>query len=377
MVLVVLPRLFARCLALEGLSLSEVVSISWDPHPREPVEGGIRATSVLELAAHLRGKRGLDSGAESFVELSCLRLGCRGVRSAFLAHTRQSLVSLPLSALVPEPRSGVRREAAASPGCGVACVVCFYGGSVSPFAGVEAGARLASKARGLRVPLLAASGSGLVAVVVTLHGGYSLAVPSSCGRRWSGLGQTRASGGSRFSVLSVPWSHSWVPARDGTGVCCFPTWRCVRGSGVVLLVGPRPCRGLRWPCLRYDEHCFRFVPDSVGFCGSRVWDAEGFGVLSWCRPDSPLSHCLSLRWFWSHVVVSGVRPQLGQAAVLRVLCVSVAALSRPSWGCAEHCFRFVPNFVGFCGSRVCATTMIARNRTKSPDPKRQSFRFAQ
>ncbi|MQL75495.1 hypothetical protein Taro_007861 [Colocasia esculenta] len=30
----------------------EVVSVSWDPHPREPVEGGIRAMSVLELAAH-------------------------------------------------------------------------------------------------------------------------------------------------------------------------------------------------------------------------------------------------------------------------------------------------------------------------------------
>ncbi|MQM19450.1 hypothetical protein Taro_052455 [Colocasia esculenta] len=64
----------------------------------------------------------------------------------------------------------------------------------------------------------------------------------------------------------------------------------------------------------------------------RVWDAEGFGVLSRRRPDSPLSHCLSLRWFRSHVVVSGVRPQLGQAALLRVLCVSVAALSHPCAG---------------------------------------------
>ncbi|MQL89029.1 hypothetical protein Taro_021601 [Colocasia esculenta] len=57
------------------------------------------------------------------------------------------------------------------------------------------------------------------------------AVPSFRGRRWSGLGQTRASGGSRFDVLSVLWSYSWVPARDGTGVCSFPTWRCVRGLG--------------------------------------------------------------------------------------------------------------------------------------------------
>ncbi|MQM07066.1 hypothetical protein Taro_039901 [Colocasia esculenta] len=37
-VLIVLPRMFARCLALEGLSHSEVVSIAWDPHPQEPVE---------------------------------------------------------------------------------------------------------------------------------------------------------------------------------------------------------------------------------------------------------------------------------------------------------------------------------------------------
>ncbi|MQL68647.1 hypothetical protein Taro_000919 [Colocasia esculenta] len=44
--------LFARCSALEGLSHLEVVSVPWDPHPREPVEGVLRATSVLELAAH-------------------------------------------------------------------------------------------------------------------------------------------------------------------------------------------------------------------------------------------------------------------------------------------------------------------------------------
>ncbi|MQM23061.1 hypothetical protein Taro_056122, partial [Colocasia esculenta] len=149
---------------------------------------------------------------------------------------------------------------------------------------------------------------------------------------------------------------------------------------------------------------------------ARVWDAEGFGVLSWRILDSTLSHCLSLCWFWSHVVVSGVRPQRGQAVVLRLLCVSVAPLSRPCAGaeagarlasracglrvpllllaavawllllpvllvvpasvfshfrspilgcqpvmapvCAEHCFRFVPDSVGFCGSRVCATTLV-------------------
>ncbi|MQL87601.1 hypothetical protein Taro_020151 [Colocasia esculenta] len=86
----------------------------------------------------------------------------------FLTQTRQSFVSLPLSALVPEPRSGARREAVAWPGCGVACVGCFCGGSVSPFARAEAGARLVSGGRGQGVPLLAASGGGLVAVVVTM-----------------------------------------------------------------------------------------------------------------------------------------------------------------------------------------------------------------
>ncbi|MQM00196.1 hypothetical protein Taro_032928, partial [Colocasia esculenta] len=33
--------LFARCSALEGLSRSEVVSVSWDPHPREPAGAGL------------------------------------------------------------------------------------------------------------------------------------------------------------------------------------------------------------------------------------------------------------------------------------------------------------------------------------------------
>ncbi|MQL94718.1 hypothetical protein Taro_027374 [Colocasia esculenta] len=167
----------------------------------------------------LRGKQGLGSSTESFVELSCLGLGRRGVRSAFLAQTRQSFVSLPLFALVPEPRSGVRREATAWPGCGVACVVCSVAALSCPSAGAEAGARLESRARGLRVPLLAASGDGLVAIVVTvfphdLHGGCSLSVASSRLRRWSGLVQTGASGGFRSMFLqfrgSVPWCLSVV-----------------------------------------------------------------------------------------------------------------------------------------------------------------------
>ncbi|MQL77524.1 hypothetical protein Taro_009944, partial [Colocasia esculenta] len=94
-------------------------------------EGAFGATNVLELAADradsgAEGKTRLDSGTESFIELSCLDLGCRGVQSAFLAQTRQSFVSLPRSTLVPEPHREVKRGAAAWPGCGVACVVCSW-----------------------------------------------------------------------------------------------------------------------------------------------------------------------------------------------------------------------------------------------------------
>ncbi|MQM05899.1 hypothetical protein Taro_038719 [Colocasia esculenta] len=49
-----------------------------------------------------------------------------------------------------------------------------------------------------------------------------------------------------------------------------------------------------------------------------------------CGLDSPLSHCLSLCWFWSHVVVLGVGPQLVLAMVLHAFLCSVAALSRSS-----------------------------------------------
>ncbi|MQL85733.1 hypothetical protein Taro_018257, partial [Colocasia esculenta] len=226
-VLAVLPHMFARCLALEGLSRLEVVSVSWDPHPREPVEGGIRATSVLELAVH---------DAEGFGVLSWRRPDSPLSHCLSLHWFRSHIV-------------------------------------VS-----EAGAGLASRACGLRVPLLAASRSGLVAVVVTTFSS----------RRFRVFLVTRASGGSRFGVLSVPWSHSWVPAPDGTGVCSFPTWRCVRGpgSGVVLFVGPRPCRGAGNP---YWALFARLTPYFLQL-GAR-------------RRGSSVSNGLRRR-LWRHVVVS-------------------------------------------------------------------------
>ncbi|MQM20852.1 hypothetical protein Taro_053881 [Colocasia esculenta] len=79
-----------------------------------------------------------------------------------------------------------------------------------------------------------------------------------------------------------------------------------------------------------------------------VWDIEDGRSSIQCRLSSPLSHYLALRWFRSHVGRSGVRPQLGQAAVLRVLFVSVVALSHPSTG-AEAGARLARRA---CGLRV-------------------------
>ncbi|MQL87675.1 hypothetical protein Taro_020222 [Colocasia esculenta] len=44
---------------LRACPVREVVTVTWDPRPREPVEGVLRATSVLELATNWA-----DSGAE-------------------------------------------------------------------------------------------------------------------------------------------------------------------------------------------------------------------------------------------------------------------------------------------------------------------------
>ncbi|MQL74581.1 hypothetical protein Taro_006949 [Colocasia esculenta] len=144
---VVLPRLFARCLALEGLSHSEVVSVSWDPHPREPVEGVLRATSVLELEAHVWD-------AEGFGVLSWHRLDSPLSHCLSLRWFRSHVVV-----------SGAR------PQLGQPAVLRVLSVSVAalshPCAGAEAGARLVSRACRLRVPLLATCGGGLVAVVVT------------------------------------------------------------------------------------------------------------------------------------------------------------------------------------------------------------------
>ncbi|MQM21141.1 hypothetical protein Taro_054175, partial [Colocasia esculenta] len=91
----------------------------------------------------------------------------------------------------------------------------------------------------LRVPLLAASGGGLVAVVVTTFSSrrfrvFLIALAYTAVLAWLCLAPVGIVGLAlgRPVLLVVPASyHSWVPVRDGTGVCSFPTWRCVRGPG--------------------------------------------------------------------------------------------------------------------------------------------------
>ncbi|MQM16201.1 hypothetical protein Taro_049155 [Colocasia esculenta] len=168
--LLCLPHQFTWGLALEGLSHLEVVSVAWDPHPQEPFEGVLWATSVLELAANLadfRAERKMRcaEGCFLFVPDSVGFCGSRVFSSwrgpdspsshcLSLRWFRRHVVVLGVGPQLRQP--AVLRA-----------FVCFYGGSVSLFRGGEAGARLASRGRGWRVPLLAASGGGLVAVVVT------------------------------------------------------------------------------------------------------------------------------------------------------------------------------------------------------------------
>ncbi|MQL80814.1 hypothetical protein Taro_013266 [Colocasia esculenta] len=259
---VAIVSVLPRYSALEGLSRSELVFVAWDPCPCEPLRerSGLRACSSWQpigQTLELRGKRGLDNGTESFVELSCLGLGRRGRLEFFLAQTRQSLVSLPRSTLVPEPRREVR----------------------------QAGARLASRACGLRVPLLAASGGGLVVVVVT----------------------------------TLPHDVS-KPVLLVVSASVFTRFR----SGVVLLMGPRPCGGLRQPFLWWDviltcllhgldgcaERCFRCVPDSVGFCGSRGSFLFSEFLLLW-----PVRDCCCCVACVVSVVARCVRAMVAQLAV--------------------------------------------------------------
>ncbi|MQL82046.1 hypothetical protein Taro_014514 [Colocasia esculenta] len=163
--------MFARCLALEGLSRSEVVSIAWDPHPREPVEGVLWAMSVLELAAELA-----DSGAEG-------KMRPVSPSSHYLAlHWFRSRVGR-----------------------------------------LEVGARMASRGSGWCVLLLAASGGGLVAVVVTTFPHDSLLGCQSVVALACVASRPRSVSGVRGGSACGP-STLWRSEVVMLVVCSFPIW---------------------------------------------------------------------------------------------------------------------------------------------------------
>ncbi|MQM20796.1 hypothetical protein Taro_053824 [Colocasia esculenta] len=177
------------CLALEGLSHSEVVFVSWDPHPRERVEGVPWATSVLELAAELA-----DSRAEWKMRFGQRRrVVCRALLSG-------SCVG----------RSGVGRQ------LGQAAVVraFLWWLYLALLERLEARARLAS--RGL------VSCTAVIAWPCLFYVGIvGLALLA------------HASGGFRFGVLSVPPSTIW---RSEVSVLVVR-----RPSHVVARWSPRVC----------------------------------------------------------------------------------------------------------------------------------------
>ncbi|MQM12720.1 hypothetical protein Taro_045638 [Colocasia esculenta] len=116
-----------------------------------------------------RGKRGLDNDAESFIELSCLGRDAEVVE----VFSSQRGLDSPLSHCLSLRWFRIHIVVlGVGPQLGQVAVlhafVCFCGSSVSLFCGGVAGARLASRGRGRRAPLLAASGCSLVAVVVTV-----------------------------------------------------------------------------------------------------------------------------------------------------------------------------------------------------------------
>ncbi|MQM09004.1 hypothetical protein Taro_041863 [Colocasia esculenta] len=70
------------------------------------------------------------------------------------------------------------------------------------------------------------------------------------------------------SHLVVPWSRQVLPR-----TLCHFWWRFFPGVLCVRFGPPLCC-----PCSsKCPEHCFRYVPDSVGFCGSRVCGPTSVG----------------------------------------------------------------------------------------------------
>jgi len=88
---------------LRACPVREVVTVTWDPRPREPVEGVLRATSVLELAAtrrtlELRGKRWLGQWRVSHLQSS---RGWSGTPRTVRSSTRRRPASPSSHCLAP------------------------------------------------------------------------------------------------------------------------------------------------------------------------------------------------------------------------------------------------------------------------------------
>ena len=113
--------------------MREVVTVTWDPRPREPVEGVLQATSVLELAAtrrtlELRGKRWLGQWRVSRLQSS---RGWSGTPRTVWSSTRCRPASPSSHCLAPHGPGTVWRGQAwdRSPARLrqlLLCYLCFY-----------------------------------------------------------------------------------------------------------------------------------------------------------------------------------------------------------------------------------------------------------
>ncbi|MQM17045.1 hypothetical protein Taro_050014 [Colocasia esculenta] len=103
---------------LRACLVREVVTVTWDPHPREPVEGALRATSVLKLAAtwadsRAEGKTVVRTVAcESLAELSWLVWDAEDSLEFYPVQASQSFFSLPRSSRPQNRESSQQRQGA-------------------------------------------------------------------------------------------------------------------------------------------------------------------------------------------------------------------------------------------------------------------------
>ncbi|MQL97264.1 hypothetical protein Taro_029952, partial [Colocasia esculenta] len=148
----------------------------------------------------------------------------------------------------------------------------------------------------------------------------------------------------------------WVPVRGGTNACGFLTWWCVQGLGRFCL----------W-ALDLVEGYFRFVPDSVGFCGSRVWTGNPywafFARLTHLLPSArgSSSRELGVRWVAEAAVASCVVSNSeSECCELLYLSVQLPCKFRvcAAVGCSCCCIACVASVVARCVRAVVARLAV-------------------